>query len=689
MPPIELPEEEPESTPVQETVVEVTSETPPVTLRGQCLDAESEEGLVGFTVRVSDDAHHSVEVSTGAEGRFELTWAGDGLARVSVLAREGWSEGLAARELTPEELTAENEILLHLPTLARATVQGTLLESRTRSPLPFLGVRVGEGVNAEVLQSDSQGGFSSTKEYPNGSIQVSLFDEDRDGSVELSGFEIEHVPEADEGLELTVDVGPTVMLEPSGHSSESGSDWRARIVERRGDPSLSGRLVRSPSRWVLTTLEDSVEERAWTWVPARTGSPPWIRYATVEHEPEIGFSANIQLRSSAGDFSGEAVLPSTTGVLRGPTRVVLRRVGSLVGKITDTMGSPVSHAKIWLSHDVDSQALGPWKPTPDGSYSMRDLDVGRYEMTVAAPLRPTITLVVELAPGENQQPEIVLAPEDSAFAIRGKFECRLSHGPAVVLLELESENGRDKRRKLLRRIKSSRRTTGTSIPSNEFSFASVPGGTYELRPISISGNHNWIPDLLTTATPTPPLLFRCGGSAASASMQLEAIDSASNGRVPGQELYLGPAKQPPFTWPESRPAERWYTLPTKSALTWTVWAPGYQPATGELLDLAGSGRKSPMQIELERGFGMRLVLRAGKTAEDQSRGNAPVIPGIEVLVDGESYGSSDENGELLLQLENAPERIEFLHPRWLATRVEPNENDEERLPVLCIWFEPR
>jgi len=689
MPPIELPEQEPESAPVQETVVEVASETPPVTLRGQCLEAESEEGLAGFTVRVSDGEGHSVDAASGADGRFELTWSGEESARVSVPAREGWSEGLAARELTPEELSAENEIQLRVPTFARATVRGTLFEERTRSALPFVGVRVGEGLDAEVLQSDAQGGFSSTREYPNGSIQLSFFDEDPNGSVELSDFGIDHVPEVESMLELSVAVGPTVMLEPSGLSSEFGSAWTARIVERRGDPSLSGRLVRSPSAWVLTTLEASVEERAWTWVRTRAGTTPWIRYATVEHEPESDFSPSIQLRSSAGGFSGEATLPSTTGVLQEPTEIELRRVGSLVGRITDTAGSPVTHAKLWLSRDASSQALGPWKSTPDGSYSVKNLDVGSYVMTVAAPLRPSITLAVQLAPGENPQAEIVLAPEDSAFAIRGKFECRLSHGPAVVLLELESDNGRDKRRKLLRRIQSSTRSVGANNSSNEFSFASVPGGTYSLRPISISGNHNWIPDLLTTVTPTPPVLIRCGGSAAAASMQLEAIDSLSNGRVPGQELYLGPAKQPPFTWPESRPAERWYTLPTKSVLTWTVWAPGYQPVTGELLDLAGSGRKSPTQIELRRGFGMRLVLRAAETAEEQTRGNAPVIPGIEVLVDEERYGSSDANGELLLQLESAPERIEFLHPRWIATRVEPNENAEERLPVLCVWFEPR
>jgi len=688
-PPVVEPEEAPELAPEEAPEAETSSQPEAFVLRGRCLDDEALTGLGGLTIRLVSETGEVLETTTDSEGGFEFARTRAGAARIAVLAREGWTEGLSARELTPEEADATEELQLLVPLLTRAVVRGTILESRTGQPFPFAGVRLGSGDELEALRSDLEGGFVSRSEYPAGTLAVRVLDRDAEGATELTSLSIEHAPESDRAVELRVTAGPTLLLRPQGVAAAEQSLWQARIVERRGDPELSGRILRSPSGWVLAAPDDSMEERAWSDLTTREGPPLWLRYSEVEHEPEEGFAPFVQLRSPNETHVGEARLRSTVGVQSLPIQVPLREVGSLRGKISDREGAAVAGATIWLDQAERGLALGPWQTDEEGSYLLPDLDLGSYAMTVSAPLRPALVRSIELSSGINPPAELVLGERDSAYVIRGHFECRLSHGPAVVLLELESSTGRDKRRKLLRRIQSTNLATGPVRTTNEFSFTSLPGGTYTIRPLSIAGNHNWSPNQITAETPTQPLLIRCVGSAPSASMRLEAFDSESNERVPGQELYLGPAKQPPFTWPESRPAERWYTLPARTPLNWIVWAPGYRPATGALEDFAGSGKQSPVEIELERGFGMRLDFRAQEAEAPQTRGNARVLTGIEVFVDGESYGRSDENGELLLRLDARPERIELFHPRWITTRVEPNENGEERLPALCLWFEPR
>ncbi len=697
LPPVSPPEQEldreltaePVAESLDETVnAEPAEEVPAIQLQGRCEDAKTGASLPGFTVRVRDSSQAS-ETATDIDGGFSMPWSGTRDARIEVLAREGWSRGLSVRDLTEGELNGESELLLLVPTLRRGVLRGSVVDSRTGQALPFLRVQLEGSPELEPSVTDRQGGFSFADELAEGLVELRVYDKRRDGALDLGVHPVEHVIDTAESIELVVDIGPTLFLNPSGTSQLETTEWSARIVERRGAPDLSGRILRGPSGWVLATLQTFVEERAWSWQPTHERSPTWTRYPRVEYEPDSEFAALVQLRSLDGRLVGETPIPTTLGVTAPPIDIRTRPVGTLAGVVTDSDGTPVTSANLWMSNGAETRALGPWRSGSAGEFRISELEPGSYELTVVAPLRPMLSQTIDLRPGEQEHPDLVLLPEDADFSIRGRFECRLSHGPAVVLLELEEEHGRDKRRKLLRRLQSQSTVNSEPPQNNQFLFAGLAGSTYNLRPISISGTHHWIPNEISVTTPASPLLFRCAGTAPSANRRVEAVDSTTKGRIPGQELYLGPAKQPSFTWPESRPVERWYTLPASSPLTWTVWAPGYQPATGNLGDLGNSGSRLPAEVILKRGFGMRLFFRVEAAGVKESPGNASVVPGVKIEVDAARYGMSDHNGEALLQLDRAPERIDLLHSRWQVVRIEAITSNEERLPSLCVWLEPR
>ncbi|MFT7662979.1 MAG: hypothetical protein ACI87A_001200 [Planctomycetota bacterium] len=674
-----------------EATVEATpeSESEKSGLHGVCVSLESGEPLPGFTVRLSKIGLDVIEDATDDRGRFELPGEFEVGAKISVLEYSGWSDGLAERELTVDELSEAQGIVLRVPTAASSFLRGRVLDSRTGRGLAKLSLQLSDVRSSEVAHTDASGRFASVLEYIGEATVAVVFDQNIEaplGSFPLNAFE-------EMGrIELIVDVGPTIGILAEQVTEGSASNWQARIIERRGDPKLSGRIAKTPSGWALLKTESVLEERMWSSQTLRSSTPTWIRYARFEYEPAPEFVPALRIQSLDGKHVGETALNSTVGVQREPIPIVIRETGSLSGEVRDSDSTPIRDARIWLRNSVTEIQSGPWQTSDMGTFSMENLEVGSYELTVIAPSFPKVEDSIDLVAGKNALPVVTLPFSTTTHEVRGRFECRLAHSDSIVLIELEAEHGHDKRRQVLRRVSSQKVSNPSRLTSNEFVFKNLPAATYALSPIAISGKHRWMPDLVTATTPVQLIRFRCAGDGAVADLRVEAVDADSGRLVPGLELYFGPVKQPPFTWPESRPVERWYTLPIKSPLSWTAWAPGYQPSTGTLGDRGPGKNSKPLQVELKRGFGLKLELLGidrGAASNDVDLSDASVLPGIEISIDGERYGTSDQNGELLLRLDRVPKRIDLLHPRWQVERIEDQAGPLGQLPSIRVWLRPR
>ena len=708
-------EEEPEEEPVEDgesiAAAELAPDAPvgslgdtaPIRLlSGQVIELASGTPLPGFTIVITDETGRAARAESTTGGRFAVAWPRDTRGQVEVLPRPGWRDGLAARPLRAQELTGEDEILLPVAADARAIVHGRVVDEHTR-----IGVRAltlilhapgDEG--PRTLTTDRSGDFASPKPIASGTLIVEILDDSPEGRIEYGLQDIEHDAEADEtaGHVIRVALGPTFEVETRTAEIDGRPAWKARIVERRGESDDAGTLVRVRAGWALSDSVFDVEEHAWSWRRLRSGEenePAWFRYPGVEHAPELDMRAVLEVADQSETWVGDVRLESTTDAAGGQaTRLVVepRMVSRVLGTIRDVDGAPIPGARLWLRRAEGSALPGPWRADPDGAFTISGVPPGAYELNVTSPLRTELTIALNITRGENRLQPLTLPREDTAHAIRGGFVCEYDHGPGTVLLEVDADSGRNVARTVLRRVSSSR---SKRAAASRFVIDDLVAGTFVLRPVEVLGEHHWTPDEVRVTTPAPDVVFRCLGRVTHGRVRVSARDKESGAPLSVVEVLLGPVRQEPFSWPESRPLERWYRWPRRSPLPWTVWSPGYQPRSGDEGDLGHSGSALDISVDLSRGFGARLVLREAPSSGAPNQSASPLaawadrrpVPGVRIETDtAQAVGVTDEHGELLIRLDVEPDALRLRHSRWIAVGVEDVTQSAFQLPVIVVWM---
>ncbi len=676
--------------------VQGAAEPPPqVRLHGVCVEAGTSEPLPGFGVSFSD-GDFSLEAETDAAGRFHAAWPFGRPARVEVRPRPGWRAGASPRVLEPEELAGAREIRLVVVPDPRARLLGRVVDARTGRGVDGLSIRITrpEASGPEEVATDARGDFATSDVVASGELAIEVADDDPDGRVPLGSFQVAHdatrAVEGEARTVLAVPIGPSFGLLIQGGEGVARDLWRARLVERRGDPLSCGVLLATPGGFVLGREPTESDDAAWSWRRLRDGERPWLRYSSVEREPSSALEAFLELETVDGTLRGVAAIETTVGARGEVLEVTVRPSATLQGRLeADFASIEASSVRLWLEREAEPSAwLGPWVPSSDGAFRMTDLEVGRYRLAVRAPLRPAFDLVLALPPGRLELGKIALAPADHAHRLEGRFECERDHGPGVVRLLVSSMEGPVESRSLSLRVASGTR----GLPSIErFTLEDLSAGRYVLRTDPIAGEHRFSPDEVRLVTPAPSLLFRCRSDAPENRVRVDARTSQDE-PIAEFALELGSLRLLPFTWPESRPVGRWYAWPRTTAAHWAVFAPGFQPAEGDLDDLAPGSFHPELTLKLERGFGARLALRDGPPPGAGSPAAAwrrlPPVRDVGVRADGESLGTTDENGELVIGLPLAPQRIELSHEAWRAIELQVGDLGGG-VPELVVFLEPR
>lgn len=558
--------------------------------------------------------------------------------------------------------TAEEEESPFPADLPADRLRGRVLDRRTAQGLPDLWVRLRRRGETSLVRTDERGYFFADRALPQGMVGARVGIDEWDPRLEPGLLRLEHDPAtaAEVRHVLRVDAGPGYRLEFLPIEVRNPERWKARLVER----------------------DDRGSERAWSWRALRPGEPPWLRYETVEHEPDPRYSARIELRLEGGAPYSRAAVSRTIGVAEEPVRFVLSRLAAFGGEVIDPTGRPVVDARVSL-RQLTGGTLPVVSDAWRSAYTLRSgvflfehgVEPGRYRVRVASAGREDVDFILDLEEEGITGYRIRLKEVPIAGAVSGELRTDGAGGTPLALLSLRSTDGGGVGRWLHPLEKEPLWGSLTAEEARlSFTFEDLPVGRYELELFSLDGRP-WEPRALELEAPATGLSFTAGEGAPPVAYSFDVRDRATGEalsecrvvfRAPGwwnpEGLLLAPGSVAARVSPET-------------GLTWMVYQPGFRPSYGDLPH-AVEGAALEIPVELERGWGAELWLRDVGGGADRPEldtwatmalvHQASPVPGVPVRGDGVVLGVSDGSGVVRVSLEAAPGRLEVGGAEWEA-----------------------
>jgi len=187
-----------------------------------------------------------------------------------------------------------------------------------------------------------------------------------------------------------------------------------------------------------------------------------------------------------------------------------------------------------------------------------------------------------------------------------------------------------------------------------FSFEDVPPGTYRVEPTAVQ-TYEWLPRGLRAQPGEVDLVLELDDVAAMRTLRVRASD-AEDGREPrGWQARLWLEGGWSFGRAPDAGGAVAFEVPRTRAWILHVTAPGYR---ARALDSASVRDGDEVRLALERGWGVRLVARAGATS------STPPLEGVRVHVDGVVAGTTGPDGVFEVVRDAAPVRIEAELDGW-------------------------
>ncbi len=580
-------------------------------------------------------------------------------------------------------------------------LHGRVVDRRTGQGVPLLWVELErKGVRA-WLQTDALGYFEASADFPAGKVRARVH-LSREG-VRLSSrplrFDHDPAQAAETSHVLRVDCGPCFALDLAGGGG-SAQHWEARLVERSADG----------------------PDRDWSWQTLLPGEAPLLRYASLEHEPSSAYHARVELRLKGRDWFGRAPVRSTSSVGLQEVKPRLVQYAAFGGLVIDTEGQAVPRCEVMLRQEL-GEALPAFSKTWQRARSdalgnflfEQTLEPGRYHVRVLAEGREPTNFDIAIAEGGLAGYELRVASLDTQHALRGHIAPQLIGEPVAVMLSLSRSDG------LVERVlhplqRPSELRVDTLLPSRDggvdFTFEALPAGEYELALFALDGVRYNSPTrtvsvpgdtlLITSSAPTPRVRVAFDVVGAGEQRALDHYHALF--RVPGWWTADGHRLQP---------GAEVAAFPLDSPMNWVIYAHGYRPAYGELMQLepAAEARDGTepdcgprrLAVELEPGWGVELWLKqvgprgvpAGEDSYSEAartRARQP-LAGVSVLADGKLVGESDADGLVRLSLDVKPRKLSFEKPGWHALDTDSYSKGslvevqpEERRSVV-IWMD--
>jgi len=109
------------------------------------------------------------------------------------------------------------------------------------------------------------------------------------------------------------------------------------------------------------------------------------------------------------------------------------------------------------------------------------------------------------------------------------------------------------------------------------------------------------------------------------------------------------------------------SFPVDATFRWSLWASGYAPAFGDQSAFREEEGRLIADVFLEPGWSRRFVVLGPDPTMRP-------LAGAEVLLDGESMGTTSADGSLTVRCDSAPESIDVRFRDWVLGSTSSSQN---------------
>jgi hypothetical protein len=613
----------------------------------------------------------------------------------------------APKETAAPALPVESE---RRPTNPSAMIDGVIVDERTREPIPFLDVKLVATPIEDAVRTDRDGAFHSTRALPLAHLSAVV----ADGGRMLKTFVRDENMRTDVPWTIELEIGPTYPLVIDSLGALDPSQWTARVIETTRNFGDAGEIDVDEHRLSMHAPLPDAADHAWRWLALRTepilvGDVPWIRYPSVEHEPDKRYRMRIQVKSDVVGQTGLARIRATIGVQEPVIVDGLREVGVLEGRLVDANDAPVNGGTLML---LPRDPIGEGDHTPQwdvvqthgkGEFRFELAALGHHDLLAFAPRLPVVEMPVVVARGITTLGEPVRLPRSAPAGMvdqptlddshaRGKRGERRETLVVHVRLPQAGRFARDWVQAL----------PATLVRSQNASLdpSALPDAPLDLEWIVLLDSRGYSkPDILPmhVSVAAPVARIEIGQSSWRQPRPLHVEVRGDPENSPEVELSFEPGGAI-VAAPYAMKVPSWEVVPG-TPLRWTAWRNGFAPVFGdqnafELTKDKRERRSTPLtaRVDFAPGWGAVLWCRAGEGASpadlqrlkglgyvsDESDRippmhkvlAAPPLPDVRVLADGAFAGKSDSEGVIRIALARQPLRLVLVADRWHMTRLD-------------------
>ncbi len=555
---------------------------------------------------------------------------------------------------------------------------GRVVDERTGEAVPEVVVFASRGDARASGTTDGAGWFETDAPGAGpGAIKIELVD----AGVALASFSRDPAKEPPPWV-LSVAIGPTYPLAFPAPARGSG---RARLVESARDEDVAGELAVLPGEITLDR-ETSADDRTWSWQPVRPGLAPWIRYPSMEHEPDDRLRKRIEAlgddrRLHRGTARGTVGVQGTVGLRFLEVRM------NVAGHVLDGQDRPIGGASVLLApaHGASegTRKASVWREALsglDGSFAFDEVPSDAWNL-FAWTVGPGSSFARERVVDDPRRSSVVLRPRASeGFVGLGDIPSAIpDRERAWLVLELAecAPFGR-----------------GWPLPLRGEGRAPPLPGNVSLARLCWLGEPLWSSaeaDIGGRADAFPAHLER---------WTLQVADGPSGAPVEDAEVLLGPDGG---IVTRSAGKASWL-FPAEIELEWMVARAGYASAFGDENAFTTEEGARVARAVLWPGWGAALYFRAGPRLESELDPEAdrtsalmsdvlgalasPPIPGVEVLADGVEAGTSDDHGAVRLAMDRVPLRLTLVRRHWRLTGLDRLAVPGSSALRYVVWLEP-
>jgi hypothetical protein len=550
-------------------------------------------------------------------------------------------------------------------------VRGSVNDLDRKVGLADFELVIDDGVREpETLVTDAEGRFASALDYAAGELAITLLD--RAGTESLEFFDGGFVREVPPVVEL-------VTWSPGEELKLSAAVGRSVSV------TVQGRSP-APPPWFASVESDSLCWRnasvQFERAPVRAGSSPWFRLAARSLKRVASADRlTVSLTSDDGLWYGVGTVRETSALVKIESRA------RLDVELSRSDGEPIVSPDIEV-RAVDTDCILRADSRWDGSrvvrgespmrFVFRALERGEYDVVARARGCPPVSKRVKLLNGKVTLAKLVLGPSRGASSIRGELRSNTGDFATAVTVSITSLEERDAR-PLTQRCEF-RRERGEMVAA--FDFAGVAPGKYAIQLVKNGARHErWLPTPTTVDAPADGLVFVCQDDETLIDLRLRALQFDTDGPL-GIARWRYVIDGVPFSG--QGPELVIEGVSPRSAFEWCVTAQGFGVVCGDWDEFFPAGKESFCEARLRRGWGAKI-----RTVDDRTR--VPVAD-VGIWLDGELAGHTDDDGVLLVDRRERPNRLEAGLAGWRLTsearKLGVVVDDEARM-VLVLPMSPQ